>query len=222
MINSRLWGVWDGAYFSMVFSSNQTSGSQNIGQRKNSIKKLEYKSGFQIIIDIIGNSSLLTFIVAIVLGISLSFCWNNINYCEAQTINLCADILTAYSCILGLVITGFSILLMLNSDTVEDLSGKYIKPKCKWSFLLNTKSSPYDILCSSFSLCFILLFITITVIVLYKNQPNIASAPSWQFFVIKVLSIMSAVYVIDLLFHLYEVSTFVNKNHREILKYRKK
>lgn len=42
------------------------------------------------------------------------------------------------------------------------------------------------------------------------------SAPIWQFVSIKVLCIISTIYIIDLLFHLYEVSTFVSKKHRKI------
>lgn len=206
-------------YNDSTMDNNPTKKNANIEERT---KDCDYISGVQIIIDIIGNSSLLTFIVSIVLAIPLTLWWNTIDYCADQIISLCSDILTTYSCILGLVITGFSIILMLNKKNVEELSNPCKKPKCCCSFLLNTKSSPYDILCSSFSLCFILLLITIIVIILYKNQPIMNSAPFWQFVSIKVLCIVSTIYTIDLLFHLYEVSTFVNKNHREILKTRKK
>ena len=200
----------------MVCSTNENNNPLENNQSAGNSNAPEYKSAIQILIDIIGNSSFLTFIISLILAILLSVLWDNTNYCEAQALTLCADILSAYSCIIGLVITGFSIILMLNRDTINELSKKYKRPTNKLSFLLNTKSSLYDILCSSFSLTFILLLVTITAILLYKNQPSIASAPSWQFFVIRVLSIMSAIYVIDLLFHLYEVCTFVSKNHREI------
>ena len=106
---------------------------------------------------------------------------------------------------------------MLNEETIEKLSNPYKKSKCRWlKCMLNDKTNPYDMLCSSFSVSFLFLLATIVAIILYKNQPNLSFAPCWQFLTVKILSIMSAVFVIDLLFHLYEVGTFVNSNHHII------
>jgi hypothetical protein len=203
------------SYYNQSLNNTNCSGEKDCGQVSSS-NKPEYVSGIRILLDIFGNSSLLTFLVAFLFAIPLSFLWDQVDYCENQLLGICSDILTLYSCVLGLVITGFSIILLLNKETITKLSDPYQKQKCWYRYFLNTKSNPYDMLCSSFSVSFLFLLVTIIAIILYKNQPNLSSAPWWQFMLIKVLSIMSAIFVVDLLFHLYEVGANVNEKHNKV------
>ena len=200
---------------SLVQSSDHSKEKESPIRNSNRYKRV---GGFQLIVDIFGNSSLLTFFVAVIIAVPLSFLWGIVDYCENQLMGICSDILTLYSCVLGLVITGFSIILLLNEHTIEKLTFPYKKSKHRWiNCMLNTKTNPYDMLCSSFSVCFLFLLVNIVAIILYKNQPNLSCAPYWQFMSVKILSIMSAVFIVDVLFHLYEVGTFINSNHHEVI-----
>lgn len=169
----------------------------------------------QVFIDIIGNQSKITMLVCFALSICLLFVWSKVNYCEEQKINLCNDLITVCSCVLGFVITGYSVILTLNDSIVEKLSERY---KHKNDCCLYSKSNPYDILCSSFSLCCILLIVTIIVTLLYKNHPSEINSMDWGFMAVKFLFLMSVLMIIDIVLHLYSTSTYINKNHRKITK----
>ena len=165
--------------------------------------------------DILGNFSLITYIVITVIAGLLTYFWSSIDYCEVQKQELCGDILSFCSCVLGFAITGFSIVLTIESSAIDELSKSFDKPKKWWGKLLVTKSNAYDILCASFTLSCIFLLLTIITVILYKNCPNISLAPDWQFVTIQALTISSSLLVFDLLMHLYAVSTFLNKNHHK-------
>lgn len=166
--------------------------------------------------DIIGNYSRITFIVTTVVAGLLTYFWSSVDYCEMQKQELCGDILSFCSCVLGFAITGFSIVLTIDSSAIEELSESFDKPKKMWGKLLVTKSNAYDILCASFSLSCIFLLLTIITVLLYKNNPNMALAPDWQFVTIQALTTLSSLLVFDLLMHLYAVSTYLNKNHHKV------
>lgn len=176
----------------------------------------EYVGFLGSIIDIIGNLSIITIIIVALFTIILTITWNTIDYCETQKLEICGDILVMCSCVLGFSITGFSVILALNNNTLERLT---IKPKIAnrwWNCFVKKKSTPYDILCASFSFtCFILL-LTIIVVILYKNMPVLLYTNNWCFVFIQALSIISALFVFDLVFHLYAVSTYLNKNHNRV------
>lgn len=176
----------------------------------------EYVGLLGSIIDIIGNLSVVTIIIVALFTIILSILWNTIDYCEAQKLELCGDILVMCSCVLGFSITGFSVILALNKDTLERLTIKPKIPNRWWKFFVKKKSTPYDILCASFSFtCFILL-LTIIVVIIYKNMPAPLYTNNWCFVFIQALAIISALFVFDLVFHLYAVSTYLNKNHNRV------
>lgn len=167
----------------------------------------------QVVIDIIGNQSKITMLVCIPLSMILLLVWNEVDYCEEQKINLCSDIITICSCILGFVITGYSVILTLNECVVEKLSKKY---KQKKECCLFSKTNPYDILCSSFSICSIILVATIIVTLLYKNHPYGNCSMDWVFIVVRFLFVLSVLMIIDIICHLYSISTYLNKKHRKI------
>ena len=197
----------------MVCKKGQTSNSNPETNKKGSHERVWI---LRLIRDIFGNYSRITFIVITVVTGLLTYCWSSIHYCEMQKQELCGDILTFCSCVLGFAIAGFSIVLTMDSGTIDKLSDPFEAPKNRLGKLFLTKSNAYDILCSSFSLSCITLLLTITVVIIYKNSPNIASAPDWLFFTIQVLTISSSLLVFDLLMHLYAVSTYLNKNHHKV------
>lgn len=166
--------------------------------------------------DIFGNYSRITYIVVVVVACLLTYLWSSIEYCETQKKELCGDILTFSSCVLGFAITGFSIVLTIDKDTIDELSqsfeihGKWLEKK------LLTKSNPFDILCASFSLSCLFLLLTIIIVIIYKNIPSTTLAPNWLFVFIQTLTISSSLFVFDLLMHLYAVSTYLNKNHHKV------
>ena len=176
----------------------------------------QYVSLLGAIVDIIGNLSVATFLVVSVVTIIMTTIWNTIDYCEAQKLELCGDILIMCSCVLGFSITGFSVILSLNIDTIERLSVIPNKPNRWWKVLIKKKSNPYDILCASFSsTCFILL-LTIIIVILFKNMPDPSYMRNWLFILIQVLSIISVLLVFDLILHLYAVSTYLNRKHNRV------
>lgn len=182
-------------------------------QPKSSDNKNERVWFHQVFIDIIGNQSKITFFVCVALTICLSFVWNTVDYCGEQKINLCSDLITICSCVLGFVITGYSIILTLNDGVVDKLSKKYDhKKEC----CLFSKSNPYDILCSSFSFCCLLLIATIIASLLYKHHPSENNYMDWGFLIVRFLFVWSVLLIIDIVFHLYSTSTFINKRHRKI------
>ena len=166
--------------------------------------------------DILGNYSRITFIVITIVAGILTYSWSSVDYCEMQKQELCGDILTFCSCVLGFAITGFSIVLTIESSAINELSESFDEPKTWWGKLLVTKSNAYDILCASFSLSCIFLLLTIMIVILYKCSPNMSLAPNWQFVTIQALTISSSLLVFDLLMHLYAVSTYLNKNHHKV------
>ncbi len=179
-------------------------------------KNLEYVSLLGAVIDIIGNLSIVTIVVVSVLTIFLSLIWNTIDYCGVQRLQLCEDIIVMCSCVLGFTITGFSIILSLNNNTLERLTIIPKIPNRWWKCFTKKKSTPYDILCASFSsTCFILL-LTIIVTIFYKNIPTPLNTNNWCFTFIQVLSIISVLFVFDLILHLYAVSTYLNRTHNRV------
>lgn len=176
----------------------------------------EYVSIWGAIIDIVGNLSVITLFVVSVITTILTILWNNIDYCEAQKLELCGDILIMCSCVLGFSITGFSVILSLNKHTLERLTDIPNIPNRWWKIFIKKKSNPYDILCASFSsTCFILL-LTIIIVILYKNMPDPSYMRNWLFVLIQVLSIISVLLVFDLILHLYAVSTYLNRKHNRV------
>ena len=176
----------------------------------------EYVGLLGSIIDIIGNLSIVTIIVVGVITLLLSLIWSTIDYCEAQRLQICDDILVMCSCVLGFSITGFSVILSLNNDTLERLTNTPKIPNRWWKCFIKKKSTPYDILCASFSsTCFILLF-TIIVVIFYKNMPTSLYIYNWYFTFIQALSIISVLFVFDLILHLYAVSTYLNRKHNRV------
>lgn len=172
--------------------------------------------------DIFGNYSRITYIVIVIVACFLTYLWSSIDYCEMQKKELCGDILTFGSCVLGFAITGFSIVLTIDKDTIDELSQPFEEHR-KWlGKLLITKSNPFDILCASFSLSCIFLLLTIIIVIIFKNIPNTTFAPNWLFVFIQALTISSSLFVFDLLMHLYVVSTYLNKNHHKVHFCRKK
>lgn len=170
----------------------------------------------RLLLDILGNFSRATIVVVILITVVLSFLWNLIDYCELQKQELCKDILSFCSCILGFAITGFSIILTFNNCTIWKLSEPFREEKGWRKWIINTKSNPYDILCSSFSMSCILLLLTIIAVIIHNNNPQIVLETDWLFEIIKILSIVSAILVFDLLFHLYAVSTYLNQRHHQV------
>ena len=176
----------------------------------------EYVGLLGSIIDVIGNLSFVTIIIVALFSIILTILWNTIDYCETQKIELCGDILAICSCVLGFSITGFSVILALNKETLERLTIKPKIPNQWWKCFVKKKSSPYDILCASFSFTCFFLLLTIIVVVLYKNMLAPLYTNNCYFAIIQVLSIFSTLLVFDLVFHLYSVSTYLNKNHNRV------
>lgn len=162
-----------------------------------------------------------TFITVLILSFILLCIWNTVDYCEEQAKQMCSDCLTIFSCVLGLTITGYSIILTLHQDVVEKLSQEFERKEYKgcMSKVINTlrnwlhpsSSNPYEILCSSFVLCCIILLITIISLVLFKNQPNLLTDNEIIFCIIKWLCITSVLLVFDLIFHLFAISTYIKK-----------
>ena len=161
-----------------------------------------------------------TLIFVIVLSSIFLYFWNMVNYCEDQIKQLCNDGVTVLSCVLGLTITGFSIILTLDRKVVKELSYpfeskgcryKWLQPIEKWLHPLN--SNPYGILCSSFVWCCIILIITIISLVLYKNQPGLLSEKAIFFSIIKWLCVISSLFVLDVVFHLFAVSSYIRNNN---------
>lgn len=201
----------------MTYDNSQEEkkkGQRNFCDSKD--KNLEYVGLLGSVIDIIGNLSIVTIVVVGVLTIFLSLIWNTIDYCEVQRLQLCEDILVLCSCVLGFTITGFSIILSLNNDTLERLTIIPKIPNRWWKCFIKKKSTPYDILCASFSsTCFILL-LTIIVTIFYKNIPTPLNTNNWCFTFIQVLSIISVLFVFDLILHLYAISTYLNRTHNRV------
>lgn len=198
----------------MVYKKDSSTNS-NSGNNK---KKLHERVWIlRLLRDILGNYSRITFLVITVVACLLTYFWSSIDYCKMQKQELCGDILSFCSCVLGFAITGFSIVLTIESSAIAELSESFDKPKSKLGKLLITKSNAYDILCASFSLSCIFLLLTIITVILYKNNPNMALVPDWQFVIIQALTVLSSLLVFDLLMHLYAVSTYLNKNHHKVI-----
>ena len=166
--------------------------------------------------DIFGNYSRITYIVIVIVACLLTYLWSSIYYCETQKKELCGDILTFSSCVLGFAITGFSIVLTIDKGTIDELSQSFIEHRKRLEKLLISKSNPFDILCASFSLSCLFLLLTIIIVIIYRNIPSTTLASDWLFVFIQALTISSSLFVFDLLMHLYAVSTYLNKNHHKV------
>ena len=176
----------------------------------------EYVDLWGAIVDMGGNLSIATFFIASVTAFLLTMSWGSVDYCENQRIQLCGDILILCSCILGFSIAGFSVILSLNNDALSRLSILPTIPNKWWKVFVRKKSTPYDILCASFSSTCIILLLTIIVVIIYKNMPCHSDSYNWLFVVIKFFSLLSALLVFDLTIHLYTVSTYINTNHNRV------
>ena len=176
-----------------------------------------------LIISMFKKTSKETIIVVLLLSSVLLFFWNDIEYCEEQAKQMCSDCITILSCVLGLTITGYSVILTLCKRVVKKLSqpfrahepytgfmSKFRNSIIKW--LHPSESNPYDILCSSFVLCCIILSITIISLVLFKNHPMVLFDNHVLFGIIKWLCINSTLLVLDLIFHLFAISTYIKKD----------
>ena len=172
----------------------------------------------QVCKDIWDNYSKISMIVIVMASLVLTFVWREVEYNELQKKCLCGDLLTMFSCVFGFVAVGFSIILTLNQDTIKKLKKSSPKSsekrqKCCMLSRLILDSPPYSILCASFSFSCIFLLLTMALAILYKNMPNAALTCDWLFIIIQFLSISTTLIVVDLVFHLYSVSTYIYKNN---------
>lgn len=153
--------------------------------------------------------------IIILLLISLYF-WNMIDYCGQQLERLCGDFITFFACVLGLTITGYSIILALPKETVRILSVPYNDSKNRFLRFLHKKGgNPYQLLCSSFSSCCIILMITIVALVLFRNHPSYLLDCRVIVLIIKGLCVTSVLLVFDIIFHLFCVSTYVMSGYED-------
>lgn len=203
-------------YIEMSFNLNQKN--ETMSEHDSNQKRIHNRVLFwTLLYRVMKTISRETVLFVLVFSMILLYFWNKVNYCEDQVKQLCSDGITVLSCILGLTITGYSVILTINQDVVEKLSKPFKKHQegslKLWNSFINwlhpEGSNPYEILCSSFVLCCTLLLITIITLVLYKNQP-IFVLDNYILF-IKWLCIVCALLVLDIIFHLFAVSTYIKK-----------
>lgn len=165
------------------------------------------------------NFSRETIFFIIILLVLFLYLWNKIDYCGQQFEQLCGDFITLFACVLGLTITGYSIIIALPPKTVRILSVPYKNYRFKFLRILQKNGgNPYQLLCSSFSICCIFLIISIVALVLFRNHPSYFLDCREFVLIIKGLCITSVLLVLDIIFHLYCVSTYVysdSKNQKK-------
>lgn len=188
--------------------------NMNCGNKTND-NPHERFSVFGVIGKIVADLSRETILAIVILLILTLYFWNMIDYCEQQLEQLCGDFITFFACVLGLTITGYSIIIALPGETVRILSIPYKDSEnILLSFLQKKGGNPYQLLCSSFSSCCIILMITIVTLVLFRNHPSYLLDNKVIVLIIKGLCVTSILLVFDIIFHLYCVSTYVVSAHK--------